>query len=41
LVASEYDLVVKTIEDYIAQLPIAQQELIWFRNAEPFYGLDI
>ena len=28
LVASEYDLVVKTLEDYISQLPIAQQELI-------------
>jgi len=41
LVASEYDLVVKTLEDYIAQLPIAQQELIWFRNAERFYGLDV
>lgn len=41
LVASEYDLVVKTLEDYISQLPIAQQELIWFRNAERFYGLDL
>ncbi|SHF75720.1 L-fuconolactonase [Flavobacterium fluvii] len=40
LVASEYELVVKTLEDYIAQLPIEQQELIWFRNAERFYGLD-
>ncbi len=41
LVASEYDLVVKTLEDYIAQLPIAQQELVWFKNAERFYGLDV
>ena len=41
LVASEYDLVVKTLEDYIAQLPISQQELIWFRNAERFYGLGV
>ena len=40
LVASEYDLVVKTLEDYITQLPIAQQELIWFKNAERFYGLE-
>lgn len=41
LVASEYEMVVKTLEDYIAQLPIAQQELIWFKNAEQFYGLDV
>ena len=40
LVASEYELVVKTLEDYITQLPIAQQELIWFKNAERFYGLE-
>ncbi|MES2573943.1 MAG: amidohydrolase family protein [Bacteroidota bacterium] len=39
LVASEYDIVVKTLEDYIAQLPTDQQEMIWFRNAERFYGL--
>ena len=41
LVASEYELVVKTLEDYIAQLPIVQQELIWYRNAERFYGLHL
>lgn len=40
LVASEYELVVKTLEEYIAQLPIDQQEMIWFRNAEQFYKLD-
>lgn len=40
LVASEYDLVIKTLEDYISQLPIDQQEMIWFRNAERFYKLD-
>jgi L-fuconolactonase len=41
LIASEYDLVVKTLEDYIAQLPIEQQEMIWFKNVERFYGLDV
>lgn len=40
LVASEYDLVVKTLEDYMAQLPIEQQEMIWSGNAKKFYKLD-
>jgi L-fuconolactonase len=40
LVASEYDVVVKTLEDYIAQLPIEQQEMIWSGNAKKFYKLD-
>lgn len=41
VVASEYDLVVKTLEDYISKSSIEQQEMIWFRNAERFYNLDI
>ncbi len=40
LVASEYDLVVKTLEDYMVQLPIEQQEMIWSGNAKKFYKLD-
>lgn len=40
LVASEYDLVVKTLEDYMGQLPIEQQEMIWSGNAKKFYKLD-
>ncbi len=40
LVASEYDVVVKTLEDYIAKLPIEQQEMIWSGNARKFYKLD-
>lgn len=40
LVASEYDLLVKTLEDYMAQLPIEQQEMIWSGNAKKFYKLD-
>lgn len=40
LVASEYDLVVKTLEDYMTQLPIEQQEMIWSGNAKKFYKLD-
>lgn len=40
LVASEYDLVVKTLEDHMAQLPIEQQEMIWSGNAKKFYKLD-
>lgn len=38
--ASEYDLLVKTLEDYMAQLPIEQQEMIWSGNAKKFYKLD-
>ncbi len=40
LVASEYELVVKTLEDYMAQLPFYQQEMIWSGNAKKFYKLD-
>lgn len=40
LVAAEYDLVVKTLEDYMTQLPIEQQKMIWSGNAKKFYKLD-
>lgn len=40
LVASEYELVVKTLEDYIGQSPMNQQKMIWGGNAKKFYKLD-
>jgi len=38
-VAAGYSKVVTTVEDYIAQLPNAEQELVWFKNAIAFYNL--
>jgi L-fuconolactonase len=38
-VASNYTEVVKTLEDYIVQLPVENQNKIWFQNAISFYKL--
>jgi L-fuconolactonase len=38
--AANYNQVVKTLEEYISQLPIQEQELIWYGNANIFYKLD-
>jgi len=38
--AAKYTTVVKTIEEYITQLPISEQNLIWYGNANTFYKLD-
>ncbi|MDI5949942.1 amidohydrolase family protein [Flavobacterium yafengii] len=38
--AANYNQVVKTLEEYISQLPIQEQELIWYGNANTFYKLD-
>lgn len=38
--AANYNLVVKTLEEYISQLPTQEQELIWHGNANTFYKLD-
>ena len=38
-VASDYAEVVKTLEDYIAQLPVENQNKIWYENAISFYKL--
>jgi len=36
-VASDYNEVVKTLEDYIAEFSIEDQNKIWFENAKTFY----
>lgn len=38
-VASDYAEVVKTLEDYIAQLSVENQNKIWYENAISFYKL--
>ncbi|WP_433778438.1 amidohydrolase family protein [Flavobacterium anhuiense] len=38
-VASDYHEVVKTLEDYIAEFSIDDQNKIWFENAKAFYKL--
>ncbi|WP_456313937.1 amidohydrolase family protein [Pseudomonas shirazensis] len=38
-VASDYTEVVKTLEDYIAQLSVENQNKIWYENAKSFYKL--
>jgi L-fuconolactonase len=38
--AANYATVVKTLENYISQLPTQDQNLIWFGNANAFYKLD-
>lgn len=38
-VASDYAEVVKTLEDYIAQLSVENQNKIWYENAKSFYRL--
>lgn len=38
--AANYNLVVKTLEEYISQLPIQEQDMIWYGNANTFYKLD-
>jgi len=38
-VASDYTEVVKTLEDYIAQLSVENQNKIWYENAKSFYRL--
>ena len=39
-VASDYKELVKTLEDYISQLSIEDQNKIWFENAKSFYKLN-
>ena len=38
-VASDYTEVVKTLEDYISQLSLPNQNKIWYKNASSFYKL--
>ncbi|MFC0780187.1 amidohydrolase family protein [Flavobacterium sp. HJSW_4] len=38
-VASDYNEVVKTLEDYIAEFSIEDQNKIWFENAKTFYKI--
>lgn len=38
--AANYNLVVKTLEEYISQLPAQEQNLIWYGNANTFYKID-
>jgi len=38
-VASDYNEVVKTLEDYISKFSIEDQNKIWFENAKEFYKL--
>lgn len=38
-VASDYTEVVKTLEDYIAQLSVENQNKIWYENSKSFYRL--
>ena len=40
-VAASYSGVVKIVENYIAQLSQKDQELVWFKNAQAFYSLDV
>lgn len=39
--AGEYGKIVKTLEDYISQLPTQEQDKIWYENAKTFYKLEI
>mgnify|MGYP006155674295 CR=1 FL=1 len=39
-VASDYNEVVKTLEDYISKFSIEDQNKIWFENAVSFYNLN-
>ena len=39
-VASDYNEVVKTLEDYIAEFSPEDQNKIWFENAVSFYNLN-
>jgi len=38
-IAASYSTVIKTLEDYISQLPSHEQDLIWHHNANTFYKL--
>ncbi|WP_433831633.1 amidohydrolase family protein [Flavobacterium anhuiense] len=40
-VASDYNEVVKTLEDYITEFSIEDQNKIWFENANSFYNLNM
>lgn len=40
-VAASYSNVVSTVQDYIAQLPAKEQELVWFKNAQAFYNFEV
>jgi L-fuconolactonase len=40
-VAANYATIVKTLEDYIAQLPVQEQHKIWHENAKTFYKLEL
>ena len=39
-VAADYNIVVKTLEDYISKLSIEDQNKIWSENAKAFYKLN-
>ncbi|MDQ8015159.1 MAG: hypothetical protein REI96_22125 [Flavobacterium nitrogenifigens] len=39
-VASDYNEVVKTLEDYISKFSVEDQNKIWFGNANEFYKLN-
>ncbi|WJS93962.1 amidohydrolase family protein [Flavobacterium johnsoniae] len=39
-VASDYNEVVKTLEDYISKFSVEEQNKIWFGNANAFYSLN-
>lgn len=38
-IAASYSTVIKTLEDYISQLPSHEQDFIWHHNANTFYKL--
>lgn len=39
--AGDYSKIVKTLEDYMAQLPAQEQQKIWNENAKSFYKLEV
>ena len=39
-VAAHYNEVVNTVQHYITQLTKAEQEQVWFKNAQDFYNLE-
>ncbi|MBK0370865.1 amidohydrolase family protein [Flavobacterium agrisoli] len=40
-VAAEYQKVVQTVENYLSQFSINEQNKVWFENAKSFYKLEI
>ena len=40
-VAAKYSEVVNVVNDYIAQLSLNEQDMVWFKNAQAFYSLEV